>query len=414
MISLAEAWARLEPHLEPLPAERLPRRACLGRVLAEGLTATVDVPHADVSAMDGYALAGDLEPGVRLPVGRRIAAGDAPGRKLAAGWALPIMTGAPVPAGADRVVRFEDTERAADGVADEVVVHLPPPAGANVRRRAEVVAAGAPLLAAGAALPPAALALAAAHGLATLAVHRAPAVAVLPTGDEVVPPDAEPAPGQLRDTHTDYLLAAGRRLGLDFLPLGIAPDDPPALRRLLAAGLERADVLLVGGGVSAGELDFVEDEVAALGCRALFTAVAVQPGKPLVAALRPASDDPQGRRRLVFGLPGNPASVMVSYQLFVRPALARLLGYRRAAPLETLVDGELAAAAPGAKGRDRFLPATVDVAAGRLRVTPVSALGSHDMAAHAAAEVLLLRPAGCAPGAAGDPCRVLLPPIQPG
>lgn len=407
MISLTEAWNRLLPHLDPLPSEQLPRRAARGRVLAEPLAATVDVPPADLSAMDGYALAGEPTPGTRLPVDGRIAAGDPPGRVLPAGSAVRIMTGAPVPSGADRVIRFEHTDRG----RDEVEIHQPEGDGANIRRRAEVLAAGAPLLAAGTPLTPEALALLAAHGHAELPVHRAPRVAVLPTGDEVVPPESTPGPGQIRDTHTDFLTAALAELGVPAEPLGIAPDAPEALRSLLATGLERADVVLVGGGVSAGELDHVEDVLADLGCEPLFTSVAVQPGKPLVVAVRAAAHDPGGRRRLVFGLPGNPASVMVTFRLFARPALARLLG-RAAAPLDGLVSGVLAAEAPGAKGRDRFLPARLEAAAagdGRPRVRPVSQHGSHDMLAYAHGPALLLRPAGCAPGKIGEPCRVLLP-----
>ena len=424
MIDLATAWDLLLPFLEPLPPEELPRRQCLGRVLAADLAATVDVPHADVSAMDGYAYAGEIEPGSRLPVGRRIAAGDPPGRELPRGGALPIMTGAPTPAGADRVVRFEDTRRfgtegdGSGGISGEgggggdgggeVEIRVPPAAGANIRRRAELLAVGDPLLSAGSRLGPPALALAAGHGLASLPVFGQPRVAVLPTGDEVVPPEAEPGPGQLRDTHSDYLLAAGRGLGLDFRPLGIAPDEPAELVRRMGRGLEEADVLLVGGGVSAGELDFVEAALEELGCRALFTSVAVQPGKPLVAAVRSAADDPQGKRRLVFGMPGNPAAVRVTYRLVVRPALERLAGWAAAAPLDALLAGELVAPCPGAKARDRFLPAMVEIIDGRPRVTPVASRGSHDMSAPARGGALVLVPARSAPREAGEACRVLL------
>ena len=251
MISLAEAWSRLEPHLDPLPAERLPRRACLGRVLAEGLSATVDVPHADVSAMDGYAYAGDLEPGSRLPVGERIAAGDAPGRELPPGSALPIMTGAPVPLGADRVVRFEDTERIEPGGERRAAGGDPGAAAgrrqpAPPRRGARRRSAPARLRQRRCRRPPWRSPPPTAWRCCRCTGRRA--VAVLPTGDEVVAPETTPAPGQLRDTHTDFLLASGRRLGLDFQPLGIAPDDPSRAARLLARGLATADVLLVGGG----------------------------------------------------------------------------------------------------------------------------------------------------------------------
>jgi len=404
MIPLAAAWDLLVPHLDPLPPERLPRRAARNRILAESLTATVDVPAADVSAMDGYALAGDVPPGTTLPVCGRVTAGDPPGATLPPGAALRIMTGAPVPAGADRVLPFEHTDRGLEAV----VVHEPVEAAANVRRRAEVLARGDGLLAAGSRLTPEALALAAGHGYATLPVHRAPRVAVLPTGDEVVAPEEEPAPGQLRDTHTDFLTAACAELGVDAEPLGIAPDEPGELTRLIERGLDGADVLLLGGGVSAGELDLVEGVLAALGCEALFTSVAVQPGKPLVAAVRPADADPAGRRRLVFGLPGNPGSVMVTFHLFVRPALRRLLGDAAAHPHDRLLDGVLAAPAPGAKARERYVPARARAVGGRLEVTPLALRGSHDMSAHARGDALLRLAAGAPPAAAGEACQVLL------
>jgi molybdopterin molybdotransferase len=314
------------------------------------------------------------------------------------------MTGAPVPEGADRVIPFEQTAEA-DGV---VTFREVPAAGAHVRRRGEVARAGAPLLAAGTVLGPEALSVAASQGAAELPVHGAPRVAVLATGDEVVPPEAEPPPGRLRDSHTDYLLAAGRLLGLGFTALGIAPDDRAALAERIGAGLAGHDVLLVTGGVSAGDFDFVEDVLAAAGCEPLFDAVAIQPGKPLVAAVRPAAAG--SPRRLVFGLPGNPASAIVTYRLVVRPALLRLLG-RPAAPLADLVAGELAAAAPGAGPRDRFFPAVVVPGPGGLRVTPVAPQGSHDHLAQARGPALLHVPAGSPPRRPGEPCRVLLPDV---
>lgn len=393
VIDPRRAWSLIEPYLEPLAATPVERRRALGRVLAEPLAATVDVPAADVSAMDGYALAGEPAAGEERPVAGVVAAGDPPGAACPAGAALRIMTGAPVPAGADRVVPVELT----DGGRQRVRFDRGTAAGAHIRRRAEVVAAGEPLLPAGAPLTPGALALLAAHGHHRVAVHRAPRVAVLATGDEVVPADREPGPGQLRDTHTDFLLAAGATLGLAFEPLGIAPDDAGELGKRVAAGLS-ADVLLLCGGVSMGEFDLVEGVLEGLGCRRLFDAVAVQPGKPLVAAVHDGG--------LVFGLPGNPGSVMVSFWLFVRPALRRLLGYRDGF-LAGLLAGTLAAPAPGAKARDRYLPATVEARDGRLLVTPHPPRGSHDLAATAHGGALLRIPAGAAPAVEGDPCEVL-------
>jgi molybdopterin molybdotransferase len=334
-ISPEEAWRRIASRLAPLAAERLPRRAAAGRVLAEPLAATVDVPAADVSAMDGYALAGTVTPGERRPVAATIAAGDPPGLALPAGQAARIMTGAPVPLGADRIVPIEATRPLAEGgdapgkaslaaggaaslpggtgsrpgahpaPGAAVLLLAPAAAGDHIRRRAEVQRAGEPLLPAGARLTPGAMAVLATHGYGEVPVHRAPAVAVLATGDEVVPPEQVPGPGQLRDSHTDFLLAAGAALGLRFTSLGIAPDRAGELAERLAGGLAAADVMLVCGGVSMGEFDLVEGVLERLGCQRHFDAVAIQPGKPLVFATHP--------RGVVFGLPGNPASVMVDF-----------------------------------------------------------------------------------------------------
>lgn len=270
--------------------------------------------------------------------------------------------------------------------------------GAHIRRRGEVLRTGDPLLPAGALLTPGALSLIATHGYGEVPVHRAPSVAVLTTGDEVVAPEAEPAPGQLRDSHTDFLLAAGARLGLRFAALGIAPDRVEDLRRLVERGLN-ADVLLLCGGVSMGELDLVEGVLAGLGCTVVFDSVAIQPGKPLVFATHPGG--------MVFGLPGNPASAMVAYWLFVRPALKKLLGIEDGWWSGALA-GTLAAPLPGAKARDRFLTATVEPRDGRLLVTPHPPKGSHDLAAFALGTALVRARAGAAPAAVGEACEVLL------
>ena len=417
MIDPREAWTRLLPHLPALPAERIDRRAAPGRILAEDLTATVDVPPCDVSAMDGYALTGAVGSGDRLPLAGVIAAGDAPGFELSRGTTARIMTGAPVPAGADRVLPVEQTERESTGEnpgggvepgVETIRFDAEPAAGANIRRRGEVLRAGAPLLGAGTPLTPGAVSLLATHGIGEVAVHRAPRVTVLTTGDEVVPPEVEPRPGQLRDSNTDFLLAAGASLGLTFRSLGIAPDRREDLTRLIERGLD-ADVLLLCGGVSMGEFDFVEDVLDALGYRILFDAVAVQPGKPLVAAVPGNAGENAGRpdrRALVFGLPGNPGSVMVCFWLFVRPALRRMLGsedgYWHGA-----LNGELTAPLPGAKGRDRFLAAGVHFHGGALKVTPHPPHGSHDLAAYARGAALVRVPAHAEPAAAGDACEVL-------
>jgi molybdopterin molybdotransferase len=386
-----EAWRRIAERVRPLAGESVGRREAAGRVLTRPLAATVDVPAADVSAMDGYAVAGEVQPEEARPVAGSVFAGDPPGFDLPSGAAARIMTGAPVPAGADRVIPVEQTDGGREGVTFRKGV----PPGEHVRRQGEVLRAGDPLLPAGSPLTPGALALLATHG--EVPVHRAPAVAVMATGDEVVPPETVPAPGQLRDSNTDFLLAAGCTLGLRFASLGIAPDRVEPLRDLVHQGLQ-SDVFLLCGGVSMGELDLVEGVLAESGCEAVLDAVAIQPGKPLVFAVHPGG--------LVFGLPGNPASVMVSFWLFVRPALRRLMGFEDSwwGPALT---GTLAAPLPGAGPRDRFLPAEVETRDGELLVTPFPPKGSHDLAAYAHGTALVRVRAGAARTEAGGRCEVL-------
>ena len=337
--------------------------------------------------------------GSALQVAGTVAAGDAPGAALAPGTALRIMTGAPFPAGADRVVPVELT----DGGAERVTFARGVDAGANVRRRGEIARRGAPLMGAGEPLTPGALALLATHGHATVAVHRAPRVAVLTTGDEVVAPETEPGPGQLRDSHTDFLVAAGASLGLRFTSLGIARDEEGALRDAVERGLE-SDLLLVCGGVSRGEYDLVGSTLAGLGCTELFHRVAVQPGQPLLAARH--ARQPAAGPGLVLGLPGNPASVMVGFWLFARPVLRRLLGFDDGFWRGSL-RGELAAPLPGAAARDRFLPAEARFVEGRARVTPLAPRGSHDLVTFARGNALVRVRAGSPARAAGDECEIL-------
>lgn len=394
MIRPEVAWQRLADDLEPLSAEPASRLAATGRVLAESLTATVDIPAADVSAMDGFAVSGELRAGQTLVVGGTIAAGDAPGAHLEEGTVLRIMTGAPVPENADRVIPVEQTERLDKA---EIRVLSGVPVAAHIRRQGEVLSSGTPLLSASDPITPGTIGLLATHGYGEVMVYRRPRVSILATGDEVVPPEVVPQPGQLRDSHTDFLMAAGHGLGLSFRPLGIAADQPESLRTKVEEGLD-SDVLLIGGGVSMGEFDFVEDVLADLGCHVLFDAVAIQPGKPLVAARHPGG--------LIFGLPGNPASVIVGFWLFVRPVLRRLQGIPDSFWSGSLC-GELTGPLPGAKGRDRFLSATIRFEDRRVLVKPQLARGSHDLAAFARGSALVRVAAGADPAAAGEECQIL-------
>ena len=396
MLTAEAAWEAIAAHVEPLPPVRMPRSEGLGRVLAAAVSATVDMPVADVSAMDGYVTRGDVEPGRPLPVRGTVAAGRPSQIELEDGEAAKIMTGAVVPRGGDRVIPVEQT----DGGGERVVFHHPPRPGDHIRRRGEVVRAGAPLLERGALLTPGAVSLLASHGYRTVPVHRPPSVAVLTTGDEVIPPEAEPAPGELRDSNTSFLLAAGRALGLEFRSLGIAGDRLEALAPRIREGLS-ADVLLLCGGVSMGEFDLVEDVLAELGCAQLFDRVRIQPGKPLVAARHE-----RGSAGWVFGLPGNPASVMVTFWLFVRPLLRRLQGLGDGFWQGALA-AELAAPLPANKARDRFLPAAVAFEGGRILATPFPPRGSHDVSAYARGTALVRIRPNAGPANPGERCEVL-------
>ncbi|MEO8503878.1 MAG: gephyrin-like molybdotransferase Glp [Acidobacteriota bacterium] len=389
-----DAWALLEPWLDALPPEAMARQAALDRVLAVSPRARVDVPPCDVSAMDGYALTGDLPRNTPLPVVATLAAGEAPGLTLGPGQVARIMTGAAIPHGADRVVPVELTDA---GVESVTLLH-PVELGAHIRRQGEIQRTGENLLPVGATLSPGALALLATHGYARVEVRREPRVAVLATGDEVVPPESTPRPGQVRNSHGDFLLAAGRGLGLRFADLGIARDDRLSLRAEIQRGLG-SEVLLISGGVSMGAYDLVEGVLAELGAKVVFDGVAMQPGKPIVV-FRHAGG-------LVFGLPGNPASAMVAYWLFVRPALRRLMGHR-----DRLWSGALRGrlvedlqAAP--ERRDRFLPAAAWAVDGEIRIRPFPPRGSHDVATFARGNALLRLRAGAPALAAGEPAEIL-------
>lgn len=395
MLRPEEAWKRIEAEAPaPLPGQKALRHQALWRVLAEGLPAEVDQPMADVSAMDGYALAGEENAGAILPVVGVAAAGRPAEGLLRPGQAIKIMTGAILPEGADRVVIVENT----DGGSREVRLATAPPAGENIRRRGEIVRRGEVLLPAGTLLTPGALSLAAGHGHGELVVHRPPRVAMLTTGDEIVAPEDEPGPGQLRDSNTVFLAAAGASLGLEFEHLGIARDDRDDLERRIAKGLE-ADVLLLCGGVSKGDFDFVEEVLESLGCRQLFDAVAIQPGKPLVAARHESGT-------WVLGLPGNPASVMTCFWLFGRPLLRRLMGQNDAF-WHGAVAAEITAAVGGSRQRDRFLPAAVRAEAGRLYADPQPPKGSHDVSTFARGTGLLRVPEGVPRLEKGDRCEIL-------
>jgi len=311
--------------------ETVPLHAASGRVIAHEVAAPMDLPPFDNSAVDGYAVRyADLEASAetRLAVVERVTAGHAAARTLAAGAAVRIFTGAPMPSGADTVFMQEDVRR--DGEA--VVVPAGLKVGANRRLAGEDVRAGSIVLPAGRRLAAQHVALAAAIGLTALDVFRRVRVAVFSTGDEIVEPGT-PRPGAALYDANRYLLAGLiERLGATSTDLGILPDDPERLARAIAAAAAKHDLVVTSGGVSTGEADHVRRAVEAVG-RLVFWRVAIKPGRPVAMGVVPASG--QGASAAFVGLPGNPAAVYVTFARVVRPLLLRLAG-AEAAPLLAL------------------------------------------------------------------------------
>ncbi len=303
----------------PLGAETVELSAALGRVLTAEVRSPRQLPPWDNSAMDGYAVrAAEASAGVPLPVTGTIAAGHPAGVPLAAGTAMRIMTGAPMPTSADAVIMREEAVEA-DG---HVTFRKAPRSGQHVRFAGEDVAVGSVVLPTGTVISAGEVGILAALGRLILSVHRRPSVAIVSTGDELVRADEQPQSGQIVNSNAHCLLALCERSGCQGRILPIARDTPEDLRRCFAEAF-RADVVISSGGVSVGDFDFVKQVFADLGAKERFFRVAMKPGKPLVFS----TVEQPGHRTLVFGLPGNPASALVSFELFVYPALRRLLGH---------------------------------------------------------------------------------------
>ena len=330
LISVEEALERILARFSALEAEPVLLLSALDRVLAESVIAGTSIPPFDNSAMDGYAViaADTAQAPVTLRVCAHIAAGDpVSSLRVRSGEAARIMTGAPVPPGADAVVRFEQTVVANPSAADlqhsqgdEVRVLMPARAGDNVRRAGEDVTRGQTVLRAGAMVRPPEIALLAALGLARVMVHRRPRVAILATGDELIAIDEPPSPGKIRNVNEVSTAAMVLRCGGEPICLGIARDRIDHLRAKVEEGLAQSpDLFVTSAGVSVGDFDMVKDVLAAVG-RMDFWSVAMKPGKPMAFG--------SVRGVPLIGLPGNPVAAMVTFEQFVRPAILKMAGRR--------------------------------------------------------------------------------------
>ena len=412
-----------------LPAEMVALSDSLGRVLAADVVAATDLPPWDNSAMDGYAIrsadvAGATEAApVLLRVAGEVAAGSASETAVLPGRALRIATGAPMPPGADAVVAVEQTTPlGADGSAGprgreatgplpaRIRVHEATLPGRSVRRRASDLQLGRVVLAAGRAIGPAELAIIAAGGVARVAVHARPRVAVLSTGDELRRAGSDLGAAGIPDSNGPALVALCAAAGAEARHLGIAPDRLEPTLELLRSAIVDADLVIVSGGVSVGPYDVVRGAFAQVGTVDLWRA-AIQPGKPFAFGTAPRGGQRPGPPVLLFGLPGNPVSVFVTFEVFVRPALRCLAGRTQAALLRPVDAAVLEEAVTKSIGRRTFLrvaalrdPATgapVRDAAGRVRVALAGGQESHQLSALAAADGFAVVPESVASLPAG-------------
>jgi molybdopterin molybdotransferase len=385
LLSLEEAQRRILERVVRLPGEQVALQDAAGRVTAADVESCVDLPPFDSSAMDGFALRAAETPG-RLPVVERIAAGRPASRALAAGEAMAIATGAAVPEGADAVIPIEYVVERGNEI--EIAEQVEP--GADIRPRGGDVRAGQVVVSSGMRLGPAQLGALAAAGVADIPTTARPRAAVLSTGTELRPPGTELEPGQIYEANGVLLAAQLATAGAEVERLEPVADDEAAHRAALQVGLE-ADVLVSSGGVSVGPHDLVRSVGGELGVEEVLWGVAVKPGKPLSFGVR--------GRTLVFGLPGNPVSCLVCFELFVRPAVLALQGL--AEPLPRFEPGRLAKSVRPNQARTELVRARSRIVDGEVELEAVSGQESHMIARAAGADTLILVPAGSEELAAG-------------
>lgn len=378
LISIDEALEQVLAHARPLRSESVRLSDAAGRVLADAAGARVDLPPFASSAMDGFAVRAADTPG-RLPVVARVAAGAPASRPLAAGEAMAIATGGVVPEGADAVVPLEYVVEHDNEV--EIAEGAEP--GAHVRPRGGDVGEGDVVVAAGTRLRASHLGALAASGIETVVCGARPQARVVVTGTELRPPGEPLAPGQIYETNGVILRASLAAAGAESEAHSAVRDDPDAHRDALSRGLE-SDVLVTSGGVSVGPHDLVRTVGAELGIREVFWGVAVKPGKPLWFGVRNGS--------LVFGLPGNPVSSLVGFELFVRPAVLALQG--AAAPGPDYGVGTLAGAVRQNAGREQLVRARSRVGERSVELEPLAGQESHMIARAAGADSLVRVPRG--------------------
>ena len=385
MLSVEEARQRMLSTIPVLPAETREILNCTGYVLAEALHAEENIPPFDNSAMDGYAVraadiqnASEKNPAV-LSVVEMIAAGYAPTKRVAAGQAARIMTGAMMPEGADAVVMQEVTQLE----ADEVKIFESIDKTGNVRFTGESVTEGQQVMEKGKHLRPPEISMLASLNCAEVSVHRPPTVAIVSTGDELTPLGEPLKPGKIRDSNRYGLYAQVKEAGGIPMDMGIAPDDEAETERIFRAALTEADALITSGGVSVGEHDVVKSVLAKLG-KINFWRVAMKPGKPQAYGI--ADGKP------IFGLPGNPVSSLVVFELFVRPALLKMAGQTDL--LRPTFKATLAETVTNRDGRVNYMRAILKMSNGEITAETTGPQGSGILYSLVLANGLITIPSG--------------------
>jgi molybdopterin molybdotransferase len=398
-ITAAEALRIILDQARPLGAETVALPEAEGRVLCETVVSSRRLPPWDNSAMDGYALRAEdahgagLDRPALLPIAFEVPAGDPGTRALPLRSAARIFTGAPLPPGADTVVRQEDTERRDDRVS----IRVQPARGDNVRPAGEDVEVGDRVLAPGTRLLPAHVGMLTSLGRGFVAVHQRPRVAILSGGDELVEPDGDVGGGRIVSSNSWSIAALCREVGALPVYLGIAPDRPDAIERRLRAGLA-CDAIVSSAGVSVGDRDYARGVLEKLGCQLLFWGVQIKPGYPLAFGAF------EGRGPLVFALPGNPVSALVTFEQFVRPALLQMAGHTRV--FRPQIEATLAEGLRKSPGRMHFVRVRLAREHGRVTARSTGNQSSGVLRSLCEAQGLLIFPAEARELRAGDTVSV--------
>jgi molybdenum cofactor synthesis domain-containing protein len=404
VIDITEARTHVLQRCPVAAPVMVPCREATGLVLAAAVVAAEDVPPFANSAVDGYAVVAASVAGapVELPVVGEVAAGAYTDRVLRPGEAIRIMTGAPVPAGADAIVMVEDTERL-DGGA-RVLIQRPVEAGVAVRSAGDDVREGTALYPAGTFVSPAVAGVLASVNAATVSVVPRARVAVLSTGDELIDDGSPLQPGQIRESNRTMLLGAVRDAGCEAIDLGIVRDDEAVLEQVLRDAADRYDAVVTSGGVSMGDYDVVKAVLSRI-ADMRWMQIAIKPAKPFAFGLLTGAS---GRSIPVFGLPGNPVSSLVSFELLARPALRQMMGH-------TAIDRPLVAAVADdglgrrPDGKTHYMRVFAAFHPdGRVHVRSVGAQGSHQLAATSLANAIAVVPDGDGVPAGGDVIAMLL------